>query len=183
MTGDIQSLDLAIPDAVPRQAGFGRGQTRLAQTCSRQGLRRYSGRLLFPECTPQGATGGTTQCSTTDATHCGAGRAACRTANHGTGFAVALGGNGRSCAAADGATDYLTRTSADAFADGGSCSAAHGTSDCRLGSAVSRHSRARQQQTGADSDDEQCGVYGHRLIPGIPMGRTGLVGERLVPEK
>ena len=114
---------------------------------------------LFPECTSQRATGGTTQCCTTDTTHCGARRTARSTANDGAGFSLAPGGDGCSRAAAHGATYDLTGTSADAFADSSSGGTPDGAADRRLRSAVSGERGGRQQQACADRDCEQCGVF------------------------
>jgi hypothetical protein len=66
-------------------------------------------------------------------------------------LSFALGGNGRSSAAAHGATNYFARTSTDAFPYSGSGNTTDRAADRRLGGAVCRR-RVRQQQAAADTD-------------------------------
>ena len=94
---------------------------------------------LFADLAPQSATGGTTQRGATDTAYCGTGRSSSGTTHHGPRFSVALGGNGRSRRAAQGAADDLACTSANAFPDGRSGSATDCAADRRFGGTVGRY--------------------------------------------
>jgi hypothetical protein len=69
-------------------------------------------------------------------------------------LSFALGGNGRSRAAAHCATYYFARTSTDALPNSGSGNTTDRAADRRLCGTVCRR-RVRQQQAAADTDYDQ----------------------------